>query len=268
MYEKYIFYEYLLSPINGYKSRNLISNKKTIEKFGFNSIEDLHSRFPGFPLECQSTKDIKSKISQSRSKKNYLSNTDKIPDLNYFQDTRYKTLYENIISNAAIKNHGKTGYFEIHHIIPKSFGGSDNWSNLVKLTAREHFLCHYLLTKMVDSDTKDHHLMCHAFGMMGSEGEGQQRYMNSRLFESARIGFSKRMSIVQGGENNSQYGSRWITNFKTKENKKVKPEELQGYLNNGWVKRRVYDFSKFDQYGNKIVKRPRIKNINSNNKQT
>ena len=41
-----------------------------------------------------------------------------------------------------------SGYSENHHIIPKCMGGSDDESNLVKLTAEEHYIAHLLLVKM------------------------------------------------------------------------------------------------------------------------
>ena len=47
----------------------------------------------------------------------------------------------------------KDSYFEFHHILPKSI--FPNWStrdsNIVPLTAREHFFCHQLLTKIYPS---------------------------------------------------------------------------------------------------------------------
>jgi hypothetical protein len=39
------------------------------------------------------------------------------------------------------------------------------------------------------------------------------------------------------GENNSQYGTCWITKDGT--NKKIKKEEIETYLNEGWVKGRI-----------------------------
>ena len=39
-------------------------------------------------------------------------------------------------------------YTEKHHIIPRSLGGSDNSSNIVVLTAREHFIAHCLLARI------------------------------------------------------------------------------------------------------------------------
>lgn len=55
----------------------------------------------------------------------------------------YKHIYYSIIEKA--KNEDKDGkrsigYFEKHHILPKSLGGTNDKENLVKLTAREHFI--------------------------------------------------------------------------------------------------------------------------------
>ena len=43
------------------------------------------------------------------------------------------------------KKMNREGYQEVHHIIPKCKGGSDDPDNLVSLTAREHFIAHRLL---------------------------------------------------------------------------------------------------------------------------
>jgi hypothetical protein len=45
-------------------------------------------------------------------------------------------------------------YCEKHHIIPKSLGGSDDFENLVLLTAREHYIAHLLLIKMTTGEDK------------------------------------------------------------------------------------------------------------------
>ena len=65
-----------------------------------------------------------------------------------FIDNKYTKCYFNIIS-AAKARINLCEYAESHHIIPKSLGGSDDQINLVDLTAREHFICHWLLTKPV-----------------------------------------------------------------------------------------------------------------------
>lgn len=43
-------------------------------------------------------------------------------------------------------------YYERHHIIPKSHGGSNTKENLILLTAREHFLAHRFLCKIHPKD--------------------------------------------------------------------------------------------------------------------
>lgn len=39
-------------------------------------------------------------------------------------------------------------YTELHHIIPRCMGGTDDLTNLVRLTPEEHFLAHLLLVKI------------------------------------------------------------------------------------------------------------------------
>jgi len=57
---------------------------------------------------------------------------------------KYKKWHDNIIAKA--QNRTLEGYKEMHHIIPKSCGGTNDKSNLVALTAREHYIIHVLLT--------------------------------------------------------------------------------------------------------------------------
>ena len=56
----------------------------------------------------------------------------------------YKKLYGELIHKAKERDM-VDGYTEIHHIIPKSEGGSNDKDNLVVLTGREHFIAHKIL---------------------------------------------------------------------------------------------------------------------------
>jgi len=62
------------------------------------------------------------------------------------QTTKYSQWYDNLVSKAKSRPTQK-GYFESHHITPRSLGGNNTKTNLVNLTAREHFLAHVLLFK-------------------------------------------------------------------------------------------------------------------------
>ena len=65
---------------------------------------------------------------------------------------QYQRIYTNIVERA--KSRQLEGYCEKHHIIPRCLGGTDDEDNLVKLTYREHFLCHKLLCKMYPGNLK------------------------------------------------------------------------------------------------------------------
>lgn len=64
----------------------------------------------------------------------------------YLQN-KYTRWYYSIVQRAQTRVLINT-YTEKHHIVPRSLGGDDSAENLVRLTAREHFVCHLLLTKM------------------------------------------------------------------------------------------------------------------------
>jgi hypothetical protein len=117
---------------------------------------------------------------------------------------KYKICYDNIINRAH--NRILEGYTELHHIIPRSMGGSDNADNLVALTAREHFICHILLTKFTIG--QDRNKMLHAAIIMKSANNYQDRYFNSRLYETVRKDYAIAASERQIGELNHFYGKK------------------------------------------------------------
>lgn len=81
-------------------------------------------------------------------------------------------------------------YFEGHHIIPKSKGGTGtsnrpkNNQNIVLLTAREHFLAHWILWRIYQDRST-----ALAFHKMLSINNSQNRITSSRGYEEAREAF-------------------------------------------------------------------------------
>lgn len=163
-------------------------------------------------------------------------------------------------------------YVEKHHIFPKSLGGSNDWTNIVKLSPKEHFICHYLLTKMLMANTDQRNRMYSAFMMMKgtSNSHNYSRYYNSRLYDSVRKKYSISQSKRMTGSNNGNYGRMWIVNYLLKENKNISPKELSYYEDRGWKKGRCYEFNLYDGYGNRITKtvscKKKIQKTNRTNK--
>lgn len=70
----------------------------------------------------------------------------------------YLKIYKNLIRKAKHRKNFQ-GYVERHHVIPKSFGGSNKRYNIVKLSAREHFIAHRLLVKVCDKIYGQNHIL-------------------------------------------------------------------------------------------------------------
>lgn len=85
-----------------------------------------------------------------------------------------------------------TKNYEIHHIKPKCMGGNNEYENLVRLTYREHFFAHKLLTLMYKNNEK---LLYSYYKMNNYRG----RHHNSKHYEKVKSKFykflSKRMKI-------------------------------------------------------------------------
>lgn len=100
-------------------------------------------------------------------------------------DTKYSKWYVSIVTRAQQRANKNLGYTERHHILPRSFkmGGEKDPLNIVRLTAREHFLCHVLLVRMVGGHFR--HKMGRALMCMKRNPTGE-RYFNARLYERCR----------------------------------------------------------------------------------
>lgn len=136
------------------------------------------------------------------------------------------TKHYNLLIDRA-KNRKLECYVEKHHILPRCMGGSDDESNLVALTAREHFIAHLLLAKMYPGNL----YLVRAVAVMCI---GQtERKLTNRWYGKVRELFSVAMSEAQTGELNSQYGTQWICNgHEVRKIKSVEP------IPEGWVRGR------------------------------
>ena len=118
----------------------------------------------------------------------------------YAEVSKYTTIYIAICDRAKqrcnIYADAKKlfGYVEKHHILPQSFklGGNKDRENIVFLNAKEHYICHRLLTKMFNNHFK--FKMIKALFMMSTTRKEKRYLPNSRVYELIRIQNSKVIS--------------------------------------------------------------------------
>lgn len=142
----------------------------------------------------------------------------------------YNKIYDNLMStrleikSERIKLKKIGDYFEGHHIIPKCKGGLGNSSrpkncqNIVLLTAREHFLAHWLLWRIYGDKQ-----MALAFNRMLSISKNTIRIKNSRAYSEAR-------EALSNANKGNKYGCG-IKKVVSEEQKRKQSEIMKGRYN-------------------------------------
>lgn len=115
-----------------------------------------------------------------------------------FIENKYYHWYCKIVEKA--KNRITDVNCEKHHILPRSLGGSNDTSNIVSLTTREHFLCHILLTKCTSGLHKEK--MIYAANMMSNF----KKY-NSKVYAILKEEHRKLLKS-RCGENHPSFGRK------------------------------------------------------------
>ena len=163
--------------------------------------------------------------------------------VHYHKQMNYKNIYTQLIERSRTEKRVKHQgiYYEEHHIVPKCLGGTNDPENLVLFTAREHFIAHWLLTKIYPNEPS----IIFAFTSFSMKLHGAtnhtgklDEYSTSKNYEYAR---RKVVDLLTGKPlpettKQSLRGTTYINNGT--ENKRIKVAELQKYLETGWIKGR------------------------------
>jgi hypothetical protein len=145
-----------------------------------------------------------------------------------FIDNKYTKCYYRIILRAQFRTDLTDTYIEKHHIIPKSLGGSNRKDNLVKLTAREHFICHRLLPKMTFGSYKKK--MLYAQNMMLVNAPNQHRHkVNSNVYKHIKEEWNKI---------NPFNDKDWQKEHASRQKNKLVSSETRQKLSNAWTEER------------------------------
>lgn len=152
----------------------------------------------------------------------------------------YQKIYNQIIDRAKKENRkkGQGIYYEAHHVVPKCMGGegrAEQWRthpNIVVLTAREHFLCHWLLCRIHPDNRK----LAHAFWFMSKQkNKNQEREytVSSRTYAEA-VNNLKFTEEHKQNIRKTRVGKKTIVHPDTKEIKYVLSVELNDWIKLGW----------------------------------
>jgi hypothetical protein len=130
----------------------------------------------------------------------------------------YQKIYNELCKRG--QNRMLETYTENHHIIPRCLGGTDSYKNLTKLTAKEHYMAHLLLTKIYPSNFK----LLHALGMMSMKNSDQQRIYTSRQYAKMAEAKSTAMFLSNPSKNHGAWNKG--TNIKNRKTPISKWEKM------------------------------------------
>lgn len=150
-------------------------------------------------------------------------------------------IYNQLIERAKIAGRRKRNgvYYEQHHIIPRCLHGSNEKCNLVLLTAREHFLAHWLLTKIHKNDFR----LMYALNQLWRNNKGL-RGNRSKLYKYAREKF------IYAMKNNKEWKNKmaksmskliWLKNKDTNDCLRVSEDSIEKFLAQGYELGRIIE---------------------------
>ena len=144
----------------------------------------------------------------------------------------YKKHYDLLIQKRLSNPLSKEEYGEWHHIVPRCMGGNNDKSNLVRLSAREHYVAHQLL--FLEYRTSK---LAHAWFNMIRKDPNQERIYTSRQHERAVKAHANALRKSMKGEGNHFYGRKHTQESKdavgrANAGRKRKKEDVEWFVNN------------------------------------
>lgn len=138
---------------------------------------------------------------------------------------KYLKYYCDIIDQAK-KRILLDQYYEKHHYIPRSLGGTDEY--IVRLSAREHFICHRLLEKFTVGIA--HQKMSYALWRLTNQNKVAYK-ITARTYANVRTIHAQTLSTRMSGDLNPNYQRIFSPEYKQKlrQARKRKPPITYGF---------------------------------------
>lgn len=132
----------------------------------------------------------------------------------------YQNIYNNLC-NRSINRDILSGIYEKHHIIPRCMNGTDDITNIVLLTPREHFIAHKLLCNIYCDNIK---LKYALWAMMNLNNKYQSRNykISSREYDVLRKEFVNLQKNPKTEEHKKKISNSWNIERRNKASNKFK----------------------------------------------
>jgi hypothetical protein len=124
---------------------------------------------------------------------------------------RYQKIYSNLIQNARNRILQDV-YTEEHHIIPLSLGGLNTADNLIKLTAKEHYIAHHLLYKI----HRNREMTMAFMLMVNIKRDGQKFRITAKSYQLLKEDNARVRRIAMTGSVSPAKGKKWSAESKAK----------------------------------------------------
>lgn len=146
----------------------------------------------------------------------------------------YQNIYNLFIDKIKTLNRKKGDiiYYELHHIIPKSFGGKNNKENLILLTLREHIFAHLLLYFINKNDAIKKFKMLSSINVIvnGDCHKKCSLFLSKKSILSLEL-IKKNLGKEMREKNNPFYGKKHNEQTKEKLSKIMKKRNISGKNN-------------------------------------
>jgi hypothetical protein len=135
---------------------------------------------------------------------------------------------------------GLGGWSYVNENVDRSYLKSDE--NLKRLREMSSIGCEAMKLRWNDSEFSEECKLKISNAVKLYWETNGHNWVGRKHNEESKNKIGKANSIHQQGKGNSVYGTCWIHNLKLKESKLIKKDDLQSYLDKGWVKGRKMKF--------------------------
>lgn len=151
-----------------------------------------------------------------------------------FVEMNFLKIYNDLIEKA-VNRKGNLQVYEKHHIIPVSIGGSDDISNIIELTPKEHFFAHKILVKIYPENKSIKYAYCMmAFTTIKANKKYFNKICSNRYYKVSSRDYEECRLMAKEFAKEKFVGKKYV--HKDGVQKLIPWYELEQYLANGWIR--------------------------------